>query len=764
MRFRVQSSEPLSDEQIAAAGGDEEEQTDDVEADGAEGEAEDEGEGEGEAGDSDDEDFGPPPPKKMMPGGSPEEAEAGLGMGACKPFMGAIVAPSGGESRVDPSAPSRGLALQWVYGYRAFDSKSNVVCNTRGELVYPVAGLVVVYNRNAHKQRHFLGHSDDVRCLAQNPVDKDWIVSGQNATVDDRGRSQAPHACVFNSTDFSQSFKLQLPVGARAVRSAAFSPDGRFVATVANDDDHTLSIWDWRAQRMLTSQSADKNAILQVRWNHVQAAPNAYEIVTVGTKHAFSWSYDSTAHALKGKRVKLGGAFPIQTWNSVTFSEKGHACLAGFDGTVLICSGGAALKAVPASATQGAKAAKVFTLDTYKGGIVAGTSAKEVVVFDSKLAVVKRLQFDFKVTAVHVREKDLVVGTQGAQIYYIKGALSDEVEGGPVADRFDALTAGHSDGELWAQVVSADGQRAWTAGEDNQILQWDLAARKLIRRDIITNKKGTAPKVRKAATTSLHPQVQCCRALALSPNGGAHLAAATNDGSLTVFSTDDMSKVAHVNLNVHGQRKVTNQEGNWTQTMEYSPSGSILAVGTHGSVICLLDVEAGYKVVGKINSHHSFLTHMDWSTDSTMLRANDGAYELLFHSVEDARSPRQITSASSVKDVEWATTHCVFSWTAVGIVPESGGEFVNSIDVHPDGSLLVAANDDGKVALYRAPVPSSGAVHYSYIGHSSHVTSARFTPTGTHVLTTGGHDLALMQWTVGEYDAQSAGQTHTVDQ
>ena len=322
--------------------------------------------------------------------------------------------------------------------------------------------------------------------------------------------------------------------------------------------------------------------------------------------------------------MKLGGAFPIQTWNSVTFSEKGHACLAGFDGTILICSGGAALKAVQASTIQGAKSAKVFSLDTYRGGIIAGMSDKSLVVFDSKLAVVKRLNFDFKVTAVHVREKDVVVGTQGAQIYYLKNALSDEVEGGPVAGRFEPLTAGHSDGELWAQTISADGTRAFTAGEDNQILQWDLTGHKLIRRDIITSKKGTAPKVRKAATTSLHPQVQCCRALALSPHGGAHLAAATNDGSLTVFSTSDMTVLAHVNLNPHGQRKVTNQEGNWTQTMEYSPNGEHLAVGTHGSVICILDVAAGYKVVGKINAHHAFLTHMDWSTDSTMLRANDG--------------------------------------------------------------------------------------------------------------------------------------------
>ena len=117
-----------------------------------------------------------------------------------------------------------------------------------------------------------------------------------------------------------------------------------------------------------------------------------------------------------------------------------------------------------------------------------------------------------------------------------------------------------------------------------------------------------------------------------------------------------------------------------------------------------------------------------------------------------------------MRDVQWASTHCPFSWPAVGVVPESGGEFVNSVDVHPDGGLLVTAQDDGRVALYRAPVPEKGAVHYSYRGHSSHVTSARFTPTGAHVLTTGGHDLALMQWSLGEYEPKEAGRTHTVGQ
>lgn len=243
--------------------------------------------------DSDDE-YMAPPPKKMMPGlapppeGSEEAAAAGKSMGAVKPYLGALVAPSGGLVN-DPSPPDAGLAIEWAYGYRAFDSKSNLCTNTRGEVIYPVsetkqatedhnetqsktqqsrarpaqsqkaatqqltvfsfilrtcqvAGLVVVYNRASHKQRHFLGHTDDVRCLASNPTDKDWMVSGQNATIEN-GRSTAPHVCVWNSLDFSQCFTLKLPEGARAVRSVAFSPDGRYVAAVANDDSHMISIW-----------------------------------------------------------------------------------------------------------------------------------------------------------------------------------------------------------------------------------------------------------------------------------------------------------------------------------------------------------------------------------------------------------------------------------------------------------------------------------------------------------------------------------------
>jgi WD40 repeat protein len=57
--------------------------------------------------------------------------------------------------------------------------------------------------------------------------------------------------------------------------------------------------------------------------------------------------------------------------------------------------------------------------------------------------------------------------------------------------------------------------------------------------------------------------------------------------------------------------------------------------------------------------HTSYITHLDFSHDSKVLQSNCGAYELLFWNVETGQ---QIKSATSVRDVSWATWSCVLGW------------------------------------------------------------------------------------------------------
>lgn len=64
--------------------------------------------------------------------------------------------------KVQP-APSKKLKLDWVYGYRGKDCRSNLYQLPTGEMAYFVAAVVVLYNVDEQSQRHYIGHTDDVK-------------------------------------------------------------------------------------------------------------------------------------------------------------------------------------------------------------------------------------------------------------------------------------------------------------------------------------------------------------------------------------------------------------------------------------------------------------------------------------------------------------------------------------------------------------------------------------------------------------------------
>ena len=63
----------------------------------------------------------------------------------------------------DPNLPPKSLKLEWVYGYRGKDARSNLYLLPTGELVYFVASVVVLFNPDLNKQRHYLGHTEEVK-------------------------------------------------------------------------------------------------------------------------------------------------------------------------------------------------------------------------------------------------------------------------------------------------------------------------------------------------------------------------------------------------------------------------------------------------------------------------------------------------------------------------------------------------------------------------------------------------------------------------
>jgi microtubule-associated protein-like 6 len=100
--------------------------------------------------------------------------------------------------------------------------------------------------------RYNLDHTDDVISLAIHPSGE-FVATGEMGAV--------PKIVVWNSTDrvgFMDAVSVIKGFHRRAVLQLAFSPDGKYLASVGQDDDHSVAVWDWRAKTKVYSDRSDK--------------------------------------------------------------------------------------------------------------------------------------------------------------------------------------------------------------------------------------------------------------------------------------------------------------------------------------------------------------------------------------------------------------------------------------------------------------------------------------------------------------------------
>lgn len=90
-----------------------------------------------------------------------------------RPLRGCVFPPSEPDPALVKRAaqpPTARLELEFVYGYRGKDCRDNLLYTPEGDLLYFTAGVGVVYDRARHAQRHFVGHDNDIMCMALCPT------------------------------------------------------------------------------------------------------------------------------------------------------------------------------------------------------------------------------------------------------------------------------------------------------------------------------------------------------------------------------------------------------------------------------------------------------------------------------------------------------------------------------------------------------------------------------------------------------------------
>ena len=141
------------------------------------------------------------------------------------------------------SAPEDTLKLEHVHGYRSHDVRANIAYDVRGNLVFPAAAVGVVMNTTTRKQNFFKAHADDLQCLAAHP-------SGQVVATAQVGNRSPIH--IWKTIDGERVATIFPPPGA-ATLNLAFSADGRFLASVGADEEHTVCVHEWETNPQTTN-------------------------------------------------------------------------------------------------------------------------------------------------------------------------------------------------------------------------------------------------------------------------------------------------------------------------------------------------------------------------------------------------------------------------------------------------------------------------------------------------------------------------------
>ncbi|TSN67131.1 Echinoderm microtubule-associated protein-like 1 [Bagarius yarrelli] len=309
--------------------------------------------------------------------------------------------------------PPKKLKLDWVYGYRGRDCRSNLYLLPTGETVYFIASVVVLYNVDEQLQRHYTGHSDDIKCLAVHP-DKITIATGQVAGTSLDGKQLAPHVRVWDSVSLNTLHVFGTGFFDRAVVCLSFSKSngGSWLCVVDDSNDHVLSVWDWQQEERL-------------------------------------------AEVKKQEKPK----FVL----CVTFSENGDAITGDSSGNILVWGKGSNRISL---AILGAHESSVFALCMLRDGtLISGGKDRKLTTWDRNYQKIHMVEvpdvFGPIRTIAEGKGETILIGT--TKNYILLGNLNGE---------FTPITQGHTD-ELWGLAVHPKKLQFLTCGHDKLVSLWD---------------------------------------------------------------------------------------------------------------------------------------------------------------------------------------------------------------------------------------------------------------------------------------------------
>ena len=141
--------------------------------------------------------------------------------------------------------------LEYVYNYRAEDSRMNCFFNKNCNSCYFTAALGVILNQDKNTQKFFGGGQTDKK---SKQVARDDMYHTNDITAMDmltsRGvlstglNGSAPVAFTWDATTWEKKGRYKLDKGSREVTAIAISQDGKYVAMCVKHNNHDIFVFE----------------------------------------------------------------------------------------------------------------------------------------------------------------------------------------------------------------------------------------------------------------------------------------------------------------------------------------------------------------------------------------------------------------------------------------------------------------------------------------------------------------------------------------
>lgn len=633
-----------------------------------------------------------------------EDAPA-AGEGVDNPWLSSVAMLTPVEYSTAPikkEYPNCCLTPEWVYGYQAEKCKSNLHYNFQGDLVYNVSRFVIIYSIKLHEQKLFTGHSEEITCLAMHP-DKQLVASGEVGPN--------PKLLVWHSDTLKIHYSAQ-GFHKNGISQLRFSTDGSILATVGNDDQHSISVVLWKENQSIFNSPVHSGPCLAC------CVAVGDTVVAGGDSFIFFWS-------------RYSDGYQRRTGNSSRFTKlQPVTALVGVHESENVVSGSASgelLLWVDVNCVRSVQAHRgtINSLYSCAYGLLSGGFDQRVRMWSPLLEP----SFTFDVSNYGINPcvrslcmasdgTSILVGTKGCNIYEISAIDGSDLRGGPVG-------LGHAHGELHAVCTHPSKFEFLTVGADQTMRVYDMNTNSQLK--IITF-DGEA----KAVTYNALGD-------AIVVGFAGDPASSAKCGAFVVINEEDLAVVHEAR---DSRSPIT--------AVAFSPEGETLAVGCGDGSIYLYAVQDDYEMVGKCERHSAAITYIDFSIDGEWLRSNSVDRQLFYFSADDASFQSNV---SSMRDVQWASCNCIFSWHVKCTHRSAYAEDQVScchtppFDAEAVREKYVACGTQlGYLRLYSYPCAVDGAECHRLPAHFCEVAGVRHSFDGRRMVSVGRKDRCVIQW------------------